>query len=163
MARSTKASSATSPEEEETTETTEEEATEDTPEEGTPAEGDEAAAPDTAQADFSTSGAPIAEVDVADIGTDHLEGESDPIIYAGEAWVKLGDVEGVPEWAVGNIAQVISAPVVTKVDEETGASTSFNPELATYEVRERSQGITLFLPREAFDEIHTHGRPLTFA
>lgn len=158
--RSSSRSAASTPEEE----TPDEEATETTEEET--AEDDEAATEegaDDAPAEAVASDTPLAEVDVADIGTDKLEGENDPVIQAGETWVTLAEHEGVPDWAVGNIAQVISAPTVTTVDEDTGASTTVNPPNGVYEVRERSQGPTFFLPRDAFEEVHSHGRPLTFA
>lgn len=113
-------------------------------------------------ADFTTDevgGPGFAGVDVADIGDDRLDGENEPVIVAGESWVILGDHDDVPERFVGSPAAVVTAPVLTKQDEDTGATYQVNPENAVYEVRERSQGVTFFLPKEAFARIsHSGGR-----
>jgi len=100
-----------------------------------------------------------ADMDVADIKNPDKEYKGEhlaPITL--ESWVTLGKHKLVPKELEGRLAAVISAPTITVVDEDTGEEYVTVPPKAAITVKERSQGTILYLPREAFAEIHTNGR-----
>lgn len=102
-----------------------------------------------------TTGESVQTVDVADIGTDALEGEH--FLLTGESWVILGEAEGVPDWAVGMPAAVLSSPVATETDENGTVLYEYTPEDATIQVRERSQGLLLSVPLDTCQKVSIHG------
>jgi hypothetical protein len=99
-------------------------------------------------------------VDIADMKNPDkkYEGEHDPPINL-ESWVTLdGSHKLVPDGLDGRLAAVIAAPILHVVNEETGEEYDTVPPKAAITVKERSQGTVLYLPREAFKEIHPNGR-----
>jgi len=128
---------------------------------------DEEAADDEEVAPISTVGtfdseafpqmAPI-EPDLADVPTDPQEGEFMAPLN-GESWVVLdGAHDEVDDRWDGKIAAVLAWPTVTEQDPDTGEVKSFLPPDAHLTVQERSQGLRMYLPLDAFKEIHTNGR-----
>lgn len=114
---------------------------------------------DTPAADFSTDGpvAPFAGVDVKDVPEAEYP-EDEHILLTGESWVVLGEADGVPDWAVGSPAAVLSAPVSHAYDEDTGDLLyDYTDEDAIITVRERSQGITLSVPLSSCTKVSVHG------
>jgi hypothetical protein len=105
------------------------------------------------------------EPDLADIEDPdaEYEGEIQAPLNA-ESWVTLdGDSDEVPDELDGHVAAVITSPVSTEHDTDTGETTTFLSPEGYYTVRERSQGILLSVTADAFKEVHTHGRPDVFA
>ena len=105
------------------------------------------------------------DVDVASIAdpTAEYEGEHIAPLNA-ESWVVLdGSHDEVPDEYDGKVAAVLAWPVSTDHNLDTGTTTTYASPNGTYLVKERGQGVTLSLPVDAFQEIHTHGRPDQFA
>lgn len=99
------------------------------------------------------------EPDLANLSTDPQEGEFQAPLNA-ESWVILdGSHEDVPERFDGSIAAVIDWPTVTVTDQATGESHEEFPAEGKLIVQERSQGLRLSLPMDAFKEVHSNGRP----
>jgi hypothetical protein len=98
------------------------------------------------------------EPDMADLEVTEADGDFMPPLNA-ESWVVLdGSHIDVPDWADGRIAAVLSAPSVTVTDPDTGESHEEFPVDGHLTVQERSQGLRLYLPMEAFKEVHSNGR-----
>lgn len=100
------------------------------------------------------------DVDVADIENPDKEykGEHSAPLNL-ESWVVLdGKHKEVPKEYDGKVAAVIDYPTTTEQDPDTGETVSYLPPKARITVKERSQGVTLVLPMEAFKAVHTNGR-----
>lgn len=116
------------------------------------------ASPDAVPSEQFPERRPI-EVDVADVPVEEHEGEFQAPLNA-ESWVILdGEHEGVPDRFDGAVAAVLDWPTVTVTDPDTGESHEEFPVDGTLIVQERSQGLRLSLPMEAFKEVHSNGRP----
>jgi hypothetical protein len=103
------------------------------------------------------------EPDLADVEAAEYDGEHLAPLN-GESWVVLdGDHEEVPDELDGKIAAVVEFPTTVEQDPDTGIVSTYLPPQASLTVKERGQGTILYLPLDAFKEIHTHGRPATFA
>jgi len=137
-------------------------------EEGDEGEGDEEEAPAvdttaTAQASEVHPELRPIEPDIADLSKDEEEGEHIAPLN-GESWVVLdGDSDLVEDRYDGAIAGVIEWPTGVEHNPDTGETITFLPPDGTLLVKERSQGLTMSLPLDAFKEIHTSGRPDQFA
>jgi hypothetical protein len=101
-------------------------------------------------ADASTQGEPtsFAGVDIADV-PEAERPEAEHVLLTAEAWVTLGETEGLPEWAVGNPASVVSAPVSKEVDNDGNVLYEYTAPDAIITVRERSQGATFQVPLDS--------------
>jgi hypothetical protein len=101
------------------------------------------------------------EVDLSDVEDPEAEyeGEFQPPLNA-ESWVVLdGSHDSVPDELDGAIAAVVSAPSITTTNPDTGETQTSQPPEGLVGVRERSQGILIYLPMEAFKKVYTNGRP----
>jgi hypothetical protein len=103
------------------------------------------------------------DIDVADIEPAEYEGETMAPLNA-ESWVVLdGDHDSVPDELDGEVAAVVDWPVGVEHDSDTGETKVFAAPDGYYLVVTRGQNIRLSLPYDAFKEVHTHGRPATYA
>src|SRR5215472_14021853 len=105
------------------------------------------------------------DVDVASIENPdaQYDGEFQAPLNA-ESWVVLdGSADGVPDQLDGATAAVLSYPVTTEQDPNTGTTKTYASPDGLYTVQSRGQGIVLSVGADAFKEIHTHGRPDQFA
>lgn len=105
------------------------------------------------------------EVDLADIKNPDKEYEGEHMApLNAESWVVLdGSHDQVDDRYDGAIAAVVEYPTAVEHDTDTGITTTFLPPEASLTVKERSQGAFMYLPLDAFKEIHTAGRPDQFA
>jgi len=105
------------------------------------------------------------EPDLANIEDPDAEYEGEHLApLNAESWVVLdGDHEEVPDELDGKIAAVVEYPTTVAQDPDTGIVETYLPPGASLTVKERGQGTLLYLPLDAFKEIHTHGRPAEFA
>ena len=108
-------------------------------------------------ADESTQGEPasFAGLDVSTIP----EGDNpdEHFQLTDESWVVLGQAEGVPDWAVGNAASVLAAPVSHKLDDEGQWLYDYTAPDAKITVRERSQGAMFEVPLDTVEKVSVHG------
>ena len=111
--------------------------------------------PVTEPADFTTDGPARTEVDVADIKP--IKNEDSHILLTGESWVVLGEADGVPDWAVGQPAAVINAPVSQKFSKTHEFLYDYTAPDALITVRERSQGVTFQVPLDSVEKVSVHG------
>jgi len=99
------------------------------------------------------------EPDVADIPPEEYDGEITPPLNA-ESWVILdGSHPDIGERWDGKIASVLSWPVSTEHDPDTGETKVYTSPDGYYLVQERSQGARFSVQADAFKSIHTNGRP----
>jgi hypothetical protein len=97
----------------------------------------------------------FAGVDVSTIP--EADNPDEHFLLTGESWVILGETEGVPDWAVGNPAAVVSAPVSHKDDDDGNWLYDYTAEDALVTVRERTQGITLTVPLDTVQKMSLVG------
>jgi hypothetical protein len=109
-------------------------------------------------ADASTQGEPtsFAGVDISTLNQPEAP-DAEHILLSGEAWVKLGQDPSVPEWAVGNPASVVSAPVTHETDDNGNWLYDYTAPDAMVTVRERSQGAIFTVPLSSCLEVFAFG------
>jgi hypothetical protein len=116
---------------------------------------DEVAEIAAAPADFSTGGSTVQTVDVATIP--ESDNPDEHFQLTGESWVVLGAAPDLPDWAVGQPAAVLDAPVSTKRDDEGNELYTYTAPDAVIRVRERSQGAYFSVPFDTVQKVALTG------
>ena len=84
-------------------------------------------------------------------------GPDEHFLLTSESWVILGEDESVPDWAVGNPAAVISAPVAMAKDDNGDGLYPYTDPDAVITVRERTQGATMSVPLQSVQKLSVTG------